>query len=228
MSIGLNYAGTHRMTRSGYECAPWNAESNMTQLTLFSEEEKLEVKNRTDILMKSFWDSSFWSNEAGNANFARNVEHRYCRNPDQDGKGPWCFIEDMEEIGGKIKNWDYRVQISLNVDTYCFHMKPMFYNTLYCTPIPSCEKDVDFEPTCGIGCPHGMTECNFNLNGDIFVNKQTIVLSRIFMYVFVRFGSLVLANLQYDQSYRLRLKLSQNLTRVQNICVKPTVNRAFP
>ncbi|CAG0886684.1 unnamed protein product [Darwinula stevensoni] len=68
---GMEYAGKTNMTRDGKKCQPWLSQTPNKHSMIFS--------------LSYFPDDGMDS------------RHNYCRNPDIDGNGPWCYTE--EDIG---------------------------------------------------------------------------------------------------------------------------------
>ena len=72
--LGKDYKGTTKVTKTGKKCQRWD---------------KQTPHKHTNNKAKLFPDSSLA--EASN----------YCRNPDNEPKGPWCYTEDSG------KRWEY-------------------------------------------------------------------------------------------------------------------------
>ncbi|XP_007980545.3 hepatocyte growth factor isoform X2 [Chlorocebus sabaeus] len=68
---GKNYMGNLSQTRSGLTCSMWN-------------------KNMEDLHRHIFWEPD-----------ASKLNENYCRNPDDDAHGPWCYT------GNPLIPWDY-------------------------------------------------------------------------------------------------------------------------
>ncbi|CAG0901995.1 unnamed protein product [Darwinula stevensoni] len=68
---GMEYAGKTNMTKNGKKCQPWLSQTPNKHSMIFS--------------LSYFPDDGMDS------------RHNYCRNPDMDGSGPWCYTE--EDIG---------------------------------------------------------------------------------------------------------------------------------
>ena len=71
---GREYMGTMTTTTGGYTCRPWSEGSNYAGATV---------------------DSNYPDGSIAAAS-------NYCRNPDNDGGGPWCHTTDNPN-----RNWDY-------------------------------------------------------------------------------------------------------------------------
>ena len=81
--IGESYKGVISKTVSGYSCLRWDSRDSTA------------IKISPDPnLNRSFYHAFSTSTN----------DHNYCRNPDGDDKGPWCYTTNQ-------KGWEYCSQI---------------------------------------------------------------------------------------------------------------------
>lgn len=108
--IGMDYRGTKSKTKSGKKCQRWaskyphNPKYAHTHLQYFSYSYKVFYLHIIDYKQLVWLD--FFAAEVNSQNHSHSMtpsthpnadlESDFCRNPDGDSKGPWCYTRDPE------------------------------------------------------------------------------------------------------------------------------------
>lgn len=86
--LGMDYMGVHKISMSGKTCLSWNKHRKK----VLKQQHNFKTYEQIKFSKWGFPDES------------RGSAKRYCRNPDGDLGGPWCFIEsDIESSNGIIE-----------------------------------------------------------------------------------------------------------------------------
>merc|ERR1712048_782770 len=123
---GLDYSGTEARTAAGLMCQEWNRNG-------------AHVKPKPEL----------WHKKG-----KRPPNHNYCRNPDEDKRGPWCYIKTWGGPKSRTQNWG-TCDIKICPEPTCSEPRTL--------PPP---KSADWEPICGRPCLCG-SACG-NTARDIF------------------------------------------------------------